>query len=238
VNGFTAAQNDLVRSPRTPTLLERLSWAGISGAATALVVSCFLPAFELRIEAFIGAGSAQRGFDYEGTYSIVPDLLPFGLLPLTAGVALVVIGALGILRGSRPWLVVPAFALALGLALLVFDTEDKRLQWTGSGGVIGYEHDNGGPLLSPGLDDLFAAARRSPEAREPGWELVGGKYGYSSRGRSGWRVFLWSTLTLLWLTGYRLARLRFRPWASLTIVVAVTVVTCLWLVLRALSGLS
>ena len=224
--------------PRAPTLLERVCWAGILAAAAALVVSCFLPAFELRIEAFIGAGSAQRGFDYEGTYSIVPDLLSFGLLPLAVGVALVVIGALGIFRGSRPWLIVPAFALALGLALLVFDTEDKRLEWAGSGGVIGYEHDNGGPLLSRGLDDLFAAARRSPEAQEPGWELVGGRYGYSSRGRGGWRLFLWSTLALLWLAGYRLARLRFRPWASLTIVVAATVLTSLWLVLRALSGLS
>jgi hypothetical protein len=120
----------------------------------------------------------------------------------------------------------------------VFDTEDKRLQWAGARGVIGYESPHGGPLLQPPLDDLKATARASPEARNPGWELSGGVDGYSSRGLTGWRVFLWSSLALLWLTVYRLVRLALRPWASVGVVAGVTAVSFVWLVLRGLSGLE
>jgi len=140
--------------------------------------------------------------------------------------------------GGKRWLVVASFVVAAALGLLVFDTEDKRLQWAGVGGVIGYESPHGGPLLQPALDDLKAAARASPEAREPAWELTGGEDGYSSRGLTGWRVFMWSVLALLWLTGYRLARLALRPWAAAFLVVGATGVVLTWLFLRGLSRLG
>jgi hypothetical protein len=42
----------------------------------------------------------------------------------------------------------------------------------------------------------------------------------------------------VWLTGYRLARLHFRPWASVWIVAGGTFAVLLWLFLRALRGLE
>jgi hypothetical protein len=140
--------------------------------------------------------------------------------------------------GSRQWLVVASFVTAAALGLLVFDTEDKRLQWAGGGGVVGYESPHGGPLLQPALDDLKAEARATREARNPGWELTGGEDGFSSRGLTAWRVFAWSTIALLWLTGYRLARLVVRPWPAAFLVLGVTAVVFVWLVLRALSRLA
>src|SRR4029453_4675284 len=65
-------------------------------------------------------------------------------------------------------------------------------------------------------DELHAEARASSEARNPGWELIGGEDGFSSRGLTAWRVFLWSALALLWLTGYRLSRLGPPPLGSVS----------------------
>ena len=101
----------------------------------------------------------------------------WGPLAFAAGLVLVAAAVAGILLGSRPWLVVASFAVAISLAVLVLDMEDNdRLQWPGRAGVIGYESPHGGPLLQPVLDDLKAKAKRSPEARDPGWTLSGEDY--------------------------------------------------------------
>jgi hypothetical protein len=215
-----------------------LSWTAIGVAAAVLVVACFLASLEIAIEASIGAGDAQRTFRYERELALAFDVGWPGPLAVVAGLALVAAAVTGIVVGSRRWLVVGSFVVAVALGLLVFDTEDQRLYWAGARGVIGYESPHGGPLLQPALDDLKAEARAAPEARNSGWELTGGEHGFSSRGLTAWRVFLWSTLALLWLIGYRLARLGLRPWASLCLVVAVTTAIFVWLVLRGLSRLA
>ena len=215
-----------------------LSWTAIGVAATALVVACFLPGIEIAISAYIGAGNEQRGFDYGRELVLATDAGWPGPLAVAGGLALVAAAVTGIVLGSRPWLVVASFLVAVALGLLVFDTEDQRLQWVGRGGVIGYESPHGGPLLQPALDELKAEARASPEARDPGWTLLGDEHGFSSRGLTAWRVFLWSTLALVWLTGYRLARLALQPWASAWLVLAVTAGVIVWLVLRGLSRLE
>ena len=86
---------------------------------------------------------------------------------------------------------VAAFAISAGLTLGAIDTAG-RLDWPGGAGTIGYESPHGGPLLQPTLDDLKAAARRSPEARNPTWQLSGEDY-YAARGLGGWG----------WLSGRR-----------------------------------
>jgi hypothetical protein len=219
-------------------LQRRAGWIAVSLAAATLVVASFVPAFELAIEASIGAGADQEGFRYDRRFSMALDLAPVGVLPVVAAIFAVVAGVFGAIRRPPPWLVVTTFVVAAALVLLVFDTEDKRLQWAGSHGVVGYESDNGGPLLGPGLDDLHAEAEASPEAQRPGWELVGGEHGYASRGLVSWRVFLWSTLALVWLSGYQLARLRLRPVASVVLVAGVSLLVTVWLVLRALTRLQ
>jgi len=212
-----------------------LSWSAVGVAAAALVVACFIPSLEIAISAFIGAGNDQRGFRYERELALAFDVGWPGPLALVAGLALVVAAATGIVVGSRPWLVVASFAVAVALGLLAFDTEDQRLSWAGPGGVVGYESPHGGPLLQPALDELKAEARASREARAPGWTLTGGEHGFSSRGLTAWRVFLWSVLALLWLTGYRLSRLALGPLASVSLVAAVTAAFFVWWVARTLS---
>ena len=214
-----------------------LSWSAVGIAAAALVVSCFVPSLKVAIEAFIGAGNDQRVFRYERELALADGGWP-GPMAVVAGLALVTAAVTGILVGSRPWLVVASFAVAVALALLVFDTEDQRIDWAGHAGVVGYESPHGGPLLQPVLDELQAEARASPEAHRQGWELTGGEDGFSSRGLTAWRVFLWSALALLWLTGYRLCRLALRPFASVSLVAAATVVIFVWMVIRSLMHLE
>lgn len=145
-----------------------LSWSAVGVAAAALVVACFVASLEIAIEAFIGAGNEQRGFTYERELALASfDVGWPGPLALVAGLALVAAAVTGIVVGSRPWLVVASFAVAVALALLVFDTEDQRLRWAGPGGVIGYESPHGGALLQPALDELQAEARASSEAPQP-----------------------------------------------------------------------
>src|SRR5262245_59018552 len=148
-------------------LQRRVGWIAVGLAAAVAVVACFLPALEIRIEASIGAGAEQVGFSYDDRLSIALDAAPFGLLPVAGGLFLLAVGALGALRRPPGWLVVASFVVGACLALLVYDTEDQRLGWVSEGGVVGYESDNGGPLLGPGLDHLHATAEASPEARGP-----------------------------------------------------------------------
>jgi hypothetical protein len=210
-----------------------LGWVAIGVAAAAAAVACFLPAFELAIEASIGAGEEQQSFRYADELTIATHLLPFGLLPLAAAVALLVAAAAAVVLGSRTWLVVAAFAVACGLGILVYDT-DERLQWVSAGGVVGYEEPSGGPLLQPALDDLEARARSSPEAQEPGWELFS-ENGYASRGLRGWDVMKWSALALFWLTAYRLARLRLGVFTSVLAVAATSAALVVWVFWRWLN---
>jgi hypothetical protein len=212
-----------------------VSWAAIGLAAATLFVACFVAAFELRIEGYTGGGDTQRSFDYLRTIGIARDSWA-GRLVAAAALVLVVLSVLGVLLGSRRWLVIAAFAMSAGLAAGAIDTDD-RLGWPGDAGTYGYESPHGGPLLQPALDDLKAEARSSPEARDPGWQLSG-EHSYAARGLDGWRVALWAALALVWLTGYRLARLLFRPWASVWIVVGGTFLVFVWLFLRALGNLE
>jgi hypothetical protein len=216
---------------------ETLVWTAIGVPAAAACGACFLPAFDLRIEALIGAGDEQLSFDYTSRLSLA-DLRPVGLLALVAAAAILAVAVAALLRGARAWLVVVAFVLAWSLGLIVYDVLDERLEgeWSESG-VIGYEEPHGGPLLQPALDDLKARARRSPEAQEPGWELLA-EHGYAARGLSGWRLFAWSVLALFWLTAYRLARLWLTgPRAACLVAGASVVLLFVW-VWRGLSELG
>jgi hypothetical protein len=215
---------------------RRLRGVSVAIAAGVLCVSCLLPTFQIAVEAFVGAGSAQRSFRYERQLSIVPDSGFAGALVLAAGLTLFALGVAGAARGWDAWPSAASLVVALGLLVLVFDTEDHRLGWPGPHGVIGHEEKTAGPLLARGLDDLKRDAGASREAAEPGWTLSGGEHGYAARGLSGWSSFLWATLALCWLTGYGVIRLRLGPWASAGTVAAVSFFLLVWLVLRGLAG--
>lgn len=214
------------------------TWVPIAAAGCALAVASFLPAFELAIGAYTTSSTqGQRSYRYASEVGFALDLRPAGLVPLGAGLLVVAAGIVALcFRRARAWLAVGMLVLSVGLGWLVLDTSD-RIRWSESG-VIGYDEPHGGPLLQPALDDLETAARRSPEARDPSWTLLGGDHAYASRGELGWTALGWSTAALFWLAGYRVARLRLGRFAAVGAVAAVTVVLLVWFFFRALSRLE
>lgn len=214
-----------------------LGWAAIGAAAAVVVVASVLPAVHLTVEAFIGAGAAQRVFHYGRDLSFAGDLRPLGLVPLAAGMLLLSAAVFAIVRGSRTWLVLAAFAVALGLGWFAL-AASERLGGEGHA-VADYQGLHG--ILRPGLHDLQAEARRSPEANDPGWTLAGdesvssSENDYSADGLVGWTLLAGATVALLWLTGFLVARLRLGADASIVAVAVGTAATVVWLVLRALS---
>jgi hypothetical protein len=198
---------------------------------------CTRPMFEIGLTAYIGAGNEQRSFHYDSELMPLTDLRPWSLLMLAAALVLLVTSVTALIWGNRPILVLVACAVAL-LSLRAVLHVDDRLSWPGSGGVIGYEEPNGGPLLQSAIDELKADARRSPEAGERGWTLLGGEHGYRARGLDGWWVLLRLTIVVSILTAFRVSRLFLRPWpaAALTAVGAVGVLV--WILLQSFSGLE
>jgi hypothetical protein len=193
--------------------------------------------FEIGIGAYIGAGNEQRGFDYDRELTPVTDLRPWSLLMLAAALVLLATSVTALIWGNRPILVLLACAVALFSLRAVLDVDD-RLGWGESGGVVGYEEPHGGPLLQPAIDELKADARRSPEAAEPGWTLLGGEHGYRARGLDAWWLLLRLTIVVSILTSFRVSRLFLRPWPAVAVTAVGTFAVLVWIVVRALSGLE
>jgi hypothetical protein len=209
-------------------------WAVIGVAALAAAVACTRPMFEIGIGAYIGGGDEQRGFDYDRVLTPLTDLRPWSLVMLAAALILLVTTVVALIWGNRPILVLVACAVALlslGAALNI----DDRLGWVELGGVVGYEEPHGGRLLQPAIDELKADARRSPEAQEPGWELVGGKYGYRSRGLDAWWLVLRLTIVVSILAAFRGCRLFVRFWPAVAFTVVGTFGALVVLIFQALS---
>ncbi len=205
------------------------------GAVVALV-ACFLPAFQIAIEAYIGAGDEQRGFTYERELTLI-RATPWSLLVPAGAVALLAVGALAVVKGDRPWLVAASCVIAL-LSLRASLGVVQALDWGDGVGVIGYEEPSGGRLLQPSIDELRDDARASPEAADPGWELLGGEHGFRARGLVGWQLLQPVIAGLALLTTYRTFRLFLRPTVAVSVTTAATLVVLVWLFLRALSGLE
>lgn len=216
-----------------------LGWAATGVAAAAVVVASVLPAVGLAIHAYIGAGATQRTFRYARDFSFAGDLRWLGLVPLVAGLLLLAAATLAVDRGSRAWIVLGSFTVALGLGWFALATSERL---GGEAHAVGEYHGVHG-VLQPGLRELQAEARRWPEARDPGWTLIGEESadasanGYSADGLAGWKVLAAATIVLLWLTAYRVARRRLRLGArgSIVAVSSATVVSWAWILLRALN---
>ena len=213
-------------------------WAAIAVAAAVLVLACALPAVHLTIEAFIGAGAAQRSFRYARDLSFVGDLRPLGLVPLVAGLLLLAAAALAIVRGSSTWFQCSGHSRSRSASA---GSRSRRASASAreAHAVSDYKGVHG--ILQTGIHDLRAEARRSPEAKAAGWTLASqesvaaAENDYSADGLVGWTLLADATLVLLWLTAYRVARLRFGVRASIVAVAAATAATTVWLVLRGLE---
>ena len=196
---------------RHRTMLERIRrnarsqyGPAIGLAAAAAVVACFLPAFEIAVEAIIGAGVEQRSFRYTRELTLAGDLRPFGLLPLAAATrARRVRGRRGssaghpaVARGRRP----SCSRAALADARLRHRGQATRLD-RATRASIGYEEPNGGPLLQPALDDLQDDGARARRRRRSRAGSSGASTGTPPAGSTAGQLFTWSALALGWLTG-------------------------------------
>ena len=153
---------------------------------------------------------------------------------LATALILLATSVVALIWGNRPILVLVACAVALlslGAALNI----DDRLGWVESEGVVGYEEPHGGRLLQPAIDELKADARRSPEAQEPGWELLGGEHGYRARGLDAWWLVLRLTVVVSILTGFRVCRLFVRFWPAVALTAVATFGVLVVLIFQALS---
>jgi hypothetical protein len=92
-------------------------------------------------------------------------------------------------------------------------------------------------LLQPALDDLKADARRSPEGRRPGWEVLS-EHGYRARPLAGWKLVTLAIPLLAFLTSFQMFRLFLDPGHSLTVTAVLCLLVLAWLFLRGLSNLE
>jgi hypothetical protein len=150
---------------------------------------------------------------------------------------LLVTSVAALIWGNRPILVLLACAVALLSLRAVLNVNDA-LVWSEGNGVIGYELPNGGPLLQPAIDELKADARLSPEAKEPGWALLGGEYGYRARGLDGWWLLQRLAVVASLLTAFRASRLFLPPWPAVALTAVATFGVLVWLFVQGLSGLA
>ena len=91
---------------------------------------------------------------------------------LAAALVLLVTSVTALIWGNRPILVLLACAVALLSLRAALDVDD-RLGWPGSGGVIGYEEPNGGPLLQPAYRRAEGRCTPIPGSRGTGLDTVG-----------------------------------------------------------------
>jgi hypothetical protein len=149
-------------------------------------VATFLPAFQVRLEASIGAGDTQQTFDYERTWSIIGYGTWPAVAAVVASVLLTVVAVAGLRAGTSTALLVAVGVIALGLS--VFTTTAGFNE--GSLGGSGQEScpswgDCGGSVLGPAVRELHRDALKEPEAKDPEYELLPG---YASEPRFGWHV--------------------------------------------------
>lgn len=162
------------------------AWAACSTCGAAIVASAFLPAFSVRLDGFVGAGSAQQSYTFDRTYTLV-GYGTFGARALVAaGIALAALGAAGIVA-ARPTIPL-AVVLVVALAASIATTIPRFTGFDHEGGVIGCSFDRGcgGAFLAPAIRDFrhdVLTSRR--EARQPGFEL---SEGYRAEQRTGWRI--------------------------------------------------
>jgi hypothetical protein len=212
-------------------------WTAVAALAVVALVCSFLPAAHLEISGFLGAGETQRVYRLERDVALMPDLLPRSLVVVLPALALLGTAAAGLVRGSRRWVAVIAFAAALTLAAACYSVE-AHFTDIEQGAMLGCDAPCAGFVLLPATRDLRDDLRSTPAGRRPGFELTGGDDGYYARPLAAWWGVLASSLALVLLGGYAVARLALSPWRAAGLVAAGAFLVLVWLFLRSLSGLE
>jgi hypothetical protein len=213
-------------------------WIACALGGALVLLGCVLPTIEVTQEAFIGAGEAQRGFDYERTVRFVTYGEPGALLFVLGGAALVLAAVLGFRRPRSPLLILAAAAVSVVFVVEVVRISDE-LRWDDDSGLYSCDEplERCVPFIAPATRALQAEIRRRPEAREPEFELLD-RNGYRARGKLGWTLIAWTSVVLAGVTLYRAFLLVLRPvWAGVALLLCGLLVFA-YLVLRSLENLE
>jgi hypothetical protein len=212
-----------------------LRWTAVGALAAVVLVCSFLPAANLEVSGFVGAGKTQRGYNLQRDVALVPDLLPRSLVVVLPALALLGTAAVRLVYGSRRWMAVIAFAAGLTLAVACYSIEN-HFTFIERGTVVGCDTPCAGFVLLPAIRDLRDDLRNTPAGRRPGFELLGTENSYYAKPHDAWWGVLASGLALGLLGGYSLARLAVSPWRATVLVAAVAFLVLVWLVLSGLSS--
>ena len=199
------------------------AWAACSTCGVAIAAAGLLPAFSVRLQGFVGGGSAERSYDFERTYTLVGYGTLGAWTLVAAGIALAALGGAGIVV-ARPTIPLAA-VLVVALGASIATTTPRFTGVDHEGGVIGCSFDRGcgGAFLAPAIRDFRHDVLTSrPAARQPGFEL---SEGYRAQQRTGWRVI--EALAHLVLVGAALALVvrdrRLAPAALALVLLAVVI---------------
>jgi hypothetical protein len=217
---------------------DRVLWLACLAAGVLVLVGCALPTVEIGQDAFIGAGDAQRGFDYDRSLRFATYVEAGALVFVVGAAGLVLLAVIALAHGSTPVLVVAAAVVSFALVVQVVRVADE-LDWP-EGGVYSCEKprlEGCIPILTPAVRDLQTDIGRRPEAAEPGFELLAQK-GYRARGKRGWSLIVWASAGAALVTAFGLFRLFLRPVWAAAAVTACAFVFLAVLFLRALRGLE
>ena len=207
---------------------DRIFFALCAGAGLLILFGCMLPAFELRLDASVGGGDAQRVYDYSRELRLLTYAEPGGLVFPSVAVALLAIGIAGAVRPST-WLVVAAVALTVPL----FVQTVRTLDFADQGACDEPPPESCVGYLAPAARDFREDVTRRPESRLPGYNPPVGLPGIRRLG--GWGLIAW-TATLISLVAWFRAivivaprpRVAFPLYAGLLLVVFVVVVAWLF----------
>ena len=182
-------------------------WAALGVVASAGLVACWRPAFEIGLSAYIGAGEDQRGFDYERELTPLTNLRPWSLLIVAAAMLLLVTSVAALVWGNRPILVFLACGIALLSLRAALDVDD-RLVWSEGSGVIGYDEPSGGPLLQPAINELKVDDTPFPGGPGPAaGNCWAARTAYRARGLDAWWLLLRLAVVASLLAAFRAFRL-------------------------------
>jgi hypothetical protein len=184
----------------------RLYWTAAALGGAACVAATFLPAFQARLEASIGAGDTQQTFDYERTWSLVGYGTGLAVAAVVASILLTVVAVAGLRGGTSTALLVALGVIALVLSVFTTTAGFNEGSTGGSGqeGCPSWE-GCGGLVLGPAVRELHRDALAEPEAEDPEYELLPG---YAAGPRFGWRVIEVVANLVLVAAAYALFRRR------------------------------
>ena len=216
---------DVCQSPRHPVVTRRLYWIAAALGGAACVAASFLPAFQVRLEASIGGGDTQQGFDYERTWSLVEYGTWFAIAAVVACVLLTVVAVAGLRAGTTTALLVALGVIALGLGAFTTAAgfNEDMLGGFGQESCPSWS-DCGGFVLGPAVRELHRDALEKPEAKDPEYLL---DPGYAAEPRLGWRVIQVVVNLLLVVAAFAVFRRR-REFQAAGPAFAVLAVVAIW----------